>query len=34
VILNLHHIPLFIDGAWLVLVPVKTVVDLQPLQTK
>jgi len=22
------------DGAWLVLVPVKTVVDLQPLQTK
>jgi len=26
--------PFFMDGAWLSLVPVKTAVDLQLLQTK
>jgi len=30
----LHHIPLFMDGAWLLLVPLKTALDLQLLQTK
>jgi len=26
----LHHFPLFMDGTWLLLVPVKTAVGLQP----
>jgi len=34
VISALHHVPLFMDGAWCLLVPVNTVVDLQLLQTK
>jgi len=29
----LRHVPLFMDRAWLLLVPVKTAVDLQLLQT-
>jgi len=33
IISALHHIPLHINGAWLLLVPVKTEVDLQPLKT-
>jgi len=34
VISAIHHTPLFMDGAWLLLLPAKTVLDLQSLQTK
>jgi len=34
VISVLHHIPLYLDGAWLLQVPVKTAVDLHLLQPK
>jgi len=30
----LHHVPLFMDGTWLFLVPVKTAVDLQLFQAR
>jgi len=29
-----HHVPLFVDGTWLLLTPVKTAEDLQLLQTR
>jgi len=29
-----HHVPLFLDGIWLILVLVETKVDLQLLQTR
>jgi len=34
VISALHHVPLFMDGTWLLVVAVKTAVDLQILQIK
>jgi len=34
VISALHHVPLFMDRIWLLLVPVETEVDLQLLQTR
>jgi len=30
----LHHVPFFLDGACLLLVPVKTAVDSQVFQTR
>jgi len=30
----LPHVPLFMDGTWLLLVPVKTAVDLELLPTR
>jgi len=33
IISALHHVPLFMDRIWLLLVPVDTEVDLQLLQT-
>jgi len=30
----LHHVPLFIDRIWLLLVPVETDVDIQLTQTR
>jgi len=33
VIYALHHVLLFMDGAWLLLMPVKTALDLQLLQS-
>jgi len=32
VIFTLHHVPLFMDGTWLLLVPIKTAVGLQLLK--
>jgi len=29
-----HHVPLFVDRIWMLLVPVETEVDLQLLQTR
>jgi len=34
VIFALHHVPFFVDGAWLLTVPVKTAVGLQLLQIR
>jgi len=34
VISALHHVPLFMDRIWLLLVPVETEVDLQLPQTR
>jgi len=34
VISALHHVPLFMDKSWFILMPVETVLDPQLLQTR